>query len=94
MFSFFSGFDRLVSLVSNVQKADAVNDAFLAAGYPPVVSLVESKPHLNTSYRIDLASPPRFFWFRLAEVYVQYLPTMTELTYDVRKNKITRTKDI
>lgn len=94
MLSFFSGFDRLISLVSTAQNAKKVNAAFIELGYPPVVSLVEGRPHLNTSYRIDLAAPPRFVWFRLVEVYVQYLPTMKELTYNVRKNEITHIKDI
>jgi hypothetical protein len=95
MFSLFSGFDRLRSLVSKARDAEKINAAFRKEGYPGVVVLDGIKPpRLNKDYRIDFDAPPSFVWFQLAEVYVQYLPDSVELTYDVRKNTITRIKDI
>jgi hypothetical protein len=97
MLSLFSGFDRLRGLVSSVREADKINNVFVKKGYPPVVefhNFVRESPTLNTNYRIDLSAPPRIVWFKLAEVYVQYLPTMAELTYDVQKKEITRIRNL
>jgi hypothetical protein len=96
MLSLFSGFDRLRGLLRSVEKAEKVNRAFLDEGYPSVVNIEGEGlvPSLNKDYRLDLSAPPRFVWFSLAEVYVQYLPQKVELTYDVRKGKITAVRSL
>lgn len=83
----FSSLNRLRSLISGSSDfRRKVNQAFVDKGYPPPI---EGPTTFSTEYRIDLNTPPRFVWFRLAEVYVQYLPENVELTYDVRKGIIT-----
>lgn len=95
MFSIISALERFRSLLQNSQSfRDRVSTEFVDSEFPP--PFFESGEYIdfNPDYRLDLSKPPKFVWFRLKYIYVDFLPGKKEITYDVRKHRIVKVQNL